>query len=165
MDCPRTIKEPSENPQKEADASSSTADAADPVPYREVQELFHQLCPSLPRLRETPEHRKKAIRSRWKAANGMAVERFTELFTLAESSDFLTGRSGQWSGCSFDWLLSPANAQKVLEGNYHNDRQKKGAKPNGTHQKSTSGGDRNAGTLNEGRASQYGGGIIRSNRS
>ena len=34
--------------------------------------------------------------------------------------EFLTGRDGKWHGCSFDWILKPANWQKITEGNYEN---------------------------------------------
>jgi len=41
-------------------------------------------------------------------------------FQKAESSDFLSGRTGKWSGCSFDWIISFNNFVKLLEGNYDN---------------------------------------------
>ena len=34
-----------------------------------------------------------------------------------ESSDFLSGRSGKWHA-TFDWIINPSNAVKIIEGNY-----------------------------------------------
>ncbi len=36
------------------------------------------------------------------------------LFNQVESSDFLTGRTGQWGGCSFSWIIKPANIKKNI---------------------------------------------------
>lgn len=94
---------------------------AEQVPYEKIREKFHALCPSLPKLRDMTDERKCVIKTKWRACNGTAMEQFEELFTLAEASDFLTGREGVFK-IGFDWLLKPRNAQKVLEGNYVNKR-------------------------------------------
>lgn len=88
------------------------------IDYQKVVDLFHSLCPSLPRVRTVSEKRKKAIRARFNA--GETMESFAEVFKLAEASDFLTGRNGAWAGCGFDWLLKEANWIKTLEGTYEN---------------------------------------------
>ena len=109
----------------EAKASSSAAGAADAsgaVPFMQVIDAFHRLCPSHPKLRDMTDERRKAIRSRWKAmlkACSDPMTRFEELFRLAEESDFLAGRKSH-PAFGFDWLLKSANAQKVIEGNYRN---------------------------------------------
>jgi hypothetical protein len=59
--------------------------------------------------------RKKAIRDKKFPVTG-----FTAVFKRIEKSDFLTGRIGKWHGCSIDWILKPANWQKINEGNYDN---------------------------------------------
>jgi hypothetical protein len=41
---------------------------------------------------------------------------FETLFKKAEASYFLSGRSGRWTGCSFDWLLTEANMLKAPGG-------------------------------------------------
>jgi hypothetical protein len=55
---------------------------------------------------------------RWKSYPDL--ETFRRLFQKAQESDFLSGRSGRWTGCNFDWLLKEANMIKVLEGCYDN---------------------------------------------
>lgn len=113
----------------EAIASSSAAPAADTretVPCAEVFDLFDAKCPSLPQLKDRSEQRREAIRARWKAARKAQPDQdprawFIELFTAVEESDFISGRSGR-ATFGFDWILKPANAQKILEGNYSNAR-------------------------------------------
>lgn len=124
--------------EEEADANgvseskdSSPAPPDDKTDFAGVVALFHELCPALPRIRTVTPQRKTAIRARWKAVDGRGLEWFRELFAAAQASDFISGRSGRWPGCNFDWLMSPTNAQKVIEQNYGNERQQTSA-PNGT---------------------------------
>ena len=60
-------------------------------------------------------NRKKALR-----AKKISVDEFRDVCKKIERSEFLTGRDGKWHGCSFDWILKPANWQKITEGNYEN---------------------------------------------
>lgn len=93
------------------------------IDYQGIVNLFHECCPSLPKVQGLTEGRKKAIKAR--CNDKATVEDFRDVFTKAEASDFLTGRSDKaWSGCGFDWLLRPSNWQKVREGNYKNDPDK-----------------------------------------
>ena len=46
------------------------------------------------------------------------------LFKQFESSDFLTGRTGQWAGCNFSWIIKPTNIKKILNGQYDNPKPK-----------------------------------------
>ena len=39
---------------------------------------------------------------------------------MAAESDFLSGRSGVWRGCSLTWILKPDNLRKILSGKYRN---------------------------------------------
>jgi uncharacterized protein YdaU (DUF1376 family) len=93
-------------------------------PYRDILDAFNKFCPSFSRALELTETRKSAIRLRWikyQDNDGGPLKVFDTLFKKAESSDFLTGRDGKWSGKrGVDWLLNAANMVKVLEGNYDN---------------------------------------------
>lgn len=83
--------------------------------YAAVVEAFNSICVSLPKVIKLTEARRRAIRN--------AVQQHTDfdtLFRMVEASDFLTNRSGKFSGCGFDWILKPANMVKILEGNYKN---------------------------------------------
>lgn len=98
------------------------------VPFVEVMLAYNRLCPSMPRA-ELSELRKKTIRARWQervtAKDENPITWFETLFTKAEASDFLAGRTSSPSSawrCGFDWLVGPKNAPKVIEGNYDNNR-------------------------------------------
>lgn len=82
----------------------------------EIVDCFNRICVSLPQVRTLSDKRRKAIR----AASGTVEDcgGWEKLFEAVEQSDFLTGRSGTWNGCGFDWILKPANLVKILEGNY-----------------------------------------------
>jgi hypothetical protein len=50
------------------------------------------------------------------------IDWFTRFFVYAAGSDFLTGTNGKFPGCSLGWLVTKANFEKVLAGNYHMDK-------------------------------------------
>lgn len=86
--------------------------------YEQVRIRFIENCPSLPKPNHANEWtpaRKKAIRDK-----KITADEFIAVFKKVEQSDFLTGRKTDWHGCSFDWILKPANWQKINEGNYDN---------------------------------------------
>ena len=78
--------------------------------------LFNNICTSLPRVEKLTDKRRQAVKNAEKHLSG---GEFEELFRRVEASDFLTGRSSDWS-CGFDWILKPENIQKILEGTYAN---------------------------------------------
>ena len=93
------------------------------VDYKQTIDVFNRICKSLPKVQAVTDKRKKAI----KAAQ-QTVDEFggwEKLFETVEQSDFLSGRSGAWSGCCFDWVLKPSNLTKIIEGNYLNSRNTK----------------------------------------
>lgn len=98
-------------------------------PLQSVLDAYHDLCPSMPRVRVMTNMRQKHARSRWtdvcvkdKASEEEALEFFRWYFKRAESSDFLAGRKGNkdrvWRA-DFEWLMTAGNFAKVIEGNYH----------------------------------------------
>lgn len=89
------------------------------VPYQEIVALYHEKCPSLPTVQKVTEQRKKTIKARWNEYD-KTIDTFKECFEKVEASDFLSGRSGVWSNCCFDWIMKPANFTKIIEGNYDN---------------------------------------------
>lgn len=93
---------------------ASTAPAQ--IGYGEIQAMYNELCPSLPRCQALSEARKKAIKAR--LSSGYTPEDFRRLFERAEASGFLKGRNDRNWTANFDWLLKDANMAKVLDGNY-----------------------------------------------
>lgn len=86
-----------------------------------IQKAFREHLPAMPQIRDMTEARKKMVRSIVKRGGRYAQpDFFPEFFKYVSKSKFLTGRSeNPWHGCCFDWLLKPANFQKIIEGNYH----------------------------------------------
>ena len=82
-----------------------------------VVSLFNEICVSLPKVLRLNDRRHGLIERR----RSEKVD-FKELFTLAQASDFLTGReqTSLTFRASFDWLLKSSNCIKTLEGNYVN---------------------------------------------
>jgi hypothetical protein len=86
--------------------------------------LFHQFCPSLPKIAKITTARLRHISAR--LAEYPDSVWWENYFQKIEASDFLAGRtrpragSGQAFRASFDWIMNPANLLKILEGNYDN---------------------------------------------
>lgn len=104
----------------EADSRQEKESCPEDFPSCKELELYRQIflreCPSLPRLEEVslwPSKRRMMLR-----LAEMKPEVFASLCRRVEKSDFLTGRSGKWTGCSFDWLLQEENRKKVMQGCY-----------------------------------------------
>lgn len=95
--------------------------------YDEIMKDFHATCPDLPDIRALNDARKAKIRSLVKELDKLKIfpgvepeKKLHVIFQTAQNSDFLSGRSGKWNGCSFDWLINKTNALKVIEGQYQN---------------------------------------------
>lgn len=87
-----------------------------------VREKFIQICKDLRPPREAgvwTSARKKTI-----AAAKMSLEEWEQLFKAVSESDFLCGKKTDWKA-SFDWIIKPANRQKILEGTYRNTQKPK----------------------------------------
>ena len=79
---------------------------------------YHNLCPSLPR--HTYHERDNPKLAQFLSS----VSDLRNFFKRVEVSDFLTGRSDKWQGCSLLWLIRPSNTQKILAGAYDNPKSK-----------------------------------------
>ena len=94
-------------------SSDGTSDSR--TPYKHIIDLFNATCKSLPKVMARNKARDKKIKNMYKE---LGLENIETVFSKAEASPFLSGRNGTWENCGFDWLISPRNYIKVLEGNY-----------------------------------------------
>ena len=78
---------------------------------------FNTICSSLPPEGELTEGLSQALAH---AERLIVPKRLEEVFRMAAESDFLSGRSGVWRGCSLTWILKPDNLRKILSGKYRN---------------------------------------------
>lgn len=98
--------------------SESIYENPNPNPYiADVVDAYNQICESLPKVQSVTEKRKGVVKQR---AKEHSVDTICQVFKKANSSDFLSGRNGKWSGCNFDWIMTQGNFVKVLEGTYDN---------------------------------------------
>ncbi len=95
--------------------------------YGQIIEDYNRTCIAMPSIRAVSDARKRKIRTLLKELEKLKLlseltpyEKLHRIFTMAQESDFLSGRNQKWLGCSFDWLINKTNALKVLEGNYKN---------------------------------------------
>ncbi len=88
------------------------------TPYKEIVQAYNDICISLPDVRVISDKRKDKMRVTYRKVGD--INKFIDVFRKAESSDFLSGRNGKWSGCNFDWLINYNNFIKVIEGTYDN---------------------------------------------
>ena len=88
----------------------------DRFPYKEITDLYSQICTELPACVKLSESRKKAIRAR--LSSGYTVDDFKTLFQKTKDSSFLTGGNNRNWIAGFDWLIKDGNMAKVLEGTF-----------------------------------------------
>lgn len=118
-------------------------DGVPPCPFDKLIDSYKKHLPELPDVRRSlfaGGKNGKAMRSRWRwvltakhergqrigerlaesAQDGIAW--FDRYFAYVADSDFLTGKSGAFTGCDLGWLVTAANFEKVLSGKYHHEQ-------------------------------------------
>lgn len=108
-------------------------------PHEKIIALYAKHLPGLPQPRSWEGQRVKDMRARWRWVltakdpcngerwaedEGKALRVFEAFFMLVAKSEFLTGRSGKWSGCNLHWLMKAENFNKVFDGVYDNGESK-----------------------------------------
>lgn len=115
-------------------APTQPQDPDDPAPeepkrenlrYSIIKADFNGICKDLPEVKAMSDARKRAVRTLLNELESLEIlpnlspyDKLRELFRMVQESDFLTGRSGKWGKCCFDWIMNKKNALKILEGNY-----------------------------------------------
>jgi len=100
----------------------------DRTPYQQLVDMYHSLCPDLPRVKVLNDTRKRLVRARWREYPDF---RFWEgFFKRVHESDFLNGRLALRDDkppfiADFEWLIRPNNFAKILEGKYDNRKTRK----------------------------------------
>lgn len=86
------------------------------VPFAEIIELWNTKATKLARLTSIRGERERLTRARW--AEHPSLEWWGDLFDTVNGSAFLTGKNDRKWRATFDWLVKPANFDKVCGGNY-----------------------------------------------
>ena len=83
-----------------------------------VLRLFHDRCPSLPKVVKITDKRKMKIRVRFEEM-GFSYETMQTVFDKAEASRFMRGDNSRGWRADFDWIFANGdNWSKILEGKY-----------------------------------------------
>jgi len=122
-----------EERRREQSRGEETGESSEPAfrrpncQYKEIVRLYRHHC--VPPLRDIQDPddwaggRRDAVRRLW--LKHPSVEEWESFFTIVSASRFLTGKAKPKQAdersfiAGFDWLVKPANWQKVLEGNYN----------------------------------------------
>jgi hypothetical protein len=96
-----------------------------PCPHAEIQRLYHEILPELPRVNIWPEELQKILRTRWREdPERQDLSWWETYFRYVSVSDFLMGRVNEFQA-DLEWIIRPKNMTKVINGRYH--------KQNGKH--------------------------------
>lgn len=94
------------------------------IPPREFIDMYHSLCPDLPRVRAITKDRANRIRLRTEemsaSLEGDLRENLKTIFTKMQQSDFLKGTNDRGYKAGIDFILEAGKWSKVLEGFYDN---------------------------------------------
>lgn len=82
-----------------------------------VVDMYHEHCPSLPKIRVITDKRKQAIQKICKLYN---LETIKEVFDLIEKSDFCKGKNDRGWIADLDFILREDKFANILEGKYNN---------------------------------------------
>lgn len=120
----RTVIDTSLNHQPMADKPLVSSKAADPCPHQAIVDLYHQALPTGRQVRIWSDTRKAKLRARWKEdPRRQSLEWWGKFFGYIAESDFLTGKTASTGRQPFEldleWIVSPTNFVKIVEGKYH----------------------------------------------
>lgn len=118
---------PAPEEQKITEAKASVVRKADHCPQAEIVALYHDILPSLARVRDWTASRQGYLRKRWaESEERQSLDWWRGYFEYVSKSDFLMGRKpgrgGEPFECDLEWLVRPKNFVKVIEGKYENRR-------------------------------------------
>lgn len=94
-----------------------------PCPHMRIIELFHEVLPELPAVCAWNETRQRKLGARWKErAEQQDLAWWKSFFEAVREMPWLmgqrNGRDGRPFKCTLEWLVSPTNFAKVIEGFY-----------------------------------------------
>ncbi|WP_220084253.1 hypothetical protein [Stenotrophomonas maltophilia] len=94
-----------------------------PCPHMKIIELFHEVLPELPAVCAWNETRQRKLGARWKERREQQeLTWWRSFFEAVRDMPWLmgqrNGRDGRPFRCTLEWLVSPTNFVKVIEGHY-----------------------------------------------
>lgn len=96
-------------------------DSEKKVDFEKIAAMYHEHCPSYPRIERWSESRKRKVAIRFFDEMHADLDLLTRIFKKMEASKFLRGDNSRGWKATFDWLFAnDKNWVKVAEGNYDN---------------------------------------------
>lgn len=108
-----------------SEAADQPAKPAKPdCPHQKIIDLYHELLPASPEIREWTPSRAVHLRTRWNESPGRQnLDWWRRFFGYIAKSEFLTGRAHSRDRKPFcaplDWICKAENFAKIIEGRYH----------------------------------------------
>lgn len=127
----------SSSPEEGACPSGFLLSKRPSVPYEEIRRAFNEICTAYPACRAMSDRRKKMVNVTWRHLGG-TMDAIRTLFKKAQESDFLKGlapsteRKDNPFVASFDFIINPNKAIRIMEGLYDNNKATKGISKNGS---------------------------------
>ena len=87
------------------------------VPFQEIVDFFHSVCPEMPKVIKITDTRKRLIKTRLKENT---KEDMAKVFKKAGASDFLNARTSANYQANIDFILQKTKFLRILEGQYDN---------------------------------------------
>lgn len=122
-----------DNREKESKLKENREKKNISYPYQDIADLWNSICVSLPKVQKLNDNRRQKIKCRcdeWGKTPEAWLQTAEDIFKRIQASDFLKGKNTHEWTATFDWLFgNSGNSIKVMEGNYDNDRNSRGKKP------------------------------------
>lgn len=93
-------------------------DEKDKIDFEKIISIFNSVCHKLPAVQKLTPQRKSALKNRISECGGLSG--LGDVFQKVSQSRFLTGENDRGWTADFDWILKPANFQKIAEDKYKN---------------------------------------------
>jgi hypothetical protein len=87
------------------------------IDFEKVIAIFNSVCNKLPAVQKLTPQRKSSLKNR---ISEVGLKGIGDVFQKVSLSNFLTGENDRGWTADFDWILKPANFQKILEDKYKN---------------------------------------------
>jgi len=120
--CNVTVTPPEQN-RTDTEQIKSLAIGKPNCPHQEVINLYHEILPNNPMIRDWTPARQALLKARWNEdSERQNLDYWRSFFEYVAKSSFLTGKTTGQNGRGFnpglDWILKAENFAKVREGRY-----------------------------------------------
>ena len=107
-----------------SDADDELLNGASPCPHRKIVDLYHEVLPMCPRVRDWTPARAAQLRARWNEDKSRQnLDYWRRFFEYVATCDFLVGKGQAKPGSApfladLEWMLKQSNFVKIRERKY-----------------------------------------------